>query len=370
MEALRGKPCEPLVAYVHAADALPPSLVYHLQQQRRHAVLVVDECDARKHEVLAQQIPVGSKVRLITIGTPSGYRPKAEVHKIGPVDDQAMREVLGANEPTLPPETARIVVDAAAGNVKLALLLASDLVRRPVPAASDLITPEIIESYVTRSLPAGSGMLACAALALFSSIGFDSEVAGELQVVGDSLGFSPLELKAAAEELNRDGLLSRLGRFRAVSPHPLAIYLAARGWEHFSGQIAADLLPSLDHSMTARLLQRATDIGEFGPVRQVITQMLGPGGLFHDAGTAQDSRSDILTYLAVLAPQAIADRLVTTLAALTDQQRKAIASERLEITWTLEKLAWHRATFRQAADGLLSLAVTAEDRSRPAAADN
>ncbi len=365
LEALRGKSCEPLVAYVHAADALPPSLVYHLHRQGRHTILVVDECDARTHEVLAHQIPVGSKVRLITIGTPSGYRPKGEVHKIGSVDDQAMREVLRLNQPTLPPQMARFVVGAASGNVKLALLLANDIVRRPASTASALITSEIIESYVTRALPSGTGLLACAALALFTSIGFDFDLASELEVVGIGLGFSALELKGAAVGFERDGLLSRQGRFRAVSPHPLAIYLAARGWEQFSGQIVAKLLPSLNDSMTERLLQRAADIGDFDPVRRAVTQLLAPGGLFEDAELSADGERDgLLVHLAVLAPQAIADRVASALAALSDDERKSIAAERHEIVWTLEKLAWHDATFRRAADGLLSLAIVTEGRGR------
>jgi hypothetical protein len=369
LEALRGKPCEPLVAYVYAADALPPGLVYQLQRQERHTVLVVDECDPRTHEILAQQLPAGSKVRLITIGTQTGYRPRAEIHEIGPMDDQAMREVLRRNEPALPLEAALVVVSAAAGNVKLALLLAGDLARRPVPAASDLITAEIIESYVARSLPTGGGLLACAALALFTRLGFDAEVASELRAVADGLGFSVIDLKAAVEGLNRDGLLSRLGRFRAVTPHPLAVYLAARGWEQFGDQVTAALLPSLDDSMTARLLQRATDTGESVPLRPAVTQMLGPGGRFEKAGTAQDdSQGIILMYLAVLAPEIIADRLAATLVALTDQQREELASDRPEVTWTLEKLAWHAATFRQAAEGLLSLAVSASARRRQARA--
>jgi hypothetical protein len=363
LEALRGKSYEPLVAYVHAVDALPPNLVYQLHRQGRHAILVVDECDARTHEVLAHQIPVGSKVRLITIGTPSGYRPRAEAHKIGSVDDLAMRQVLRLNQPALPPETARVVVGAAAGNVKLALLLANDIVRRPASTASALITPEIIESYVTGALPSGTGLLACAALALFTSIGFDFDLAGELEIVSTALGLSVLDLRSAAAGLDRDGLLSRQGRFRAVSPYPLAIYLAAQGWEQFSNQIMKQLLPSLNESMVERFLQRAADVGDFDPIRRVVTQLLAPGGRFEDAGLSADGERDgLLVHLAVLAPHAIADRLATALAALTDDERKIIAAERHEVVWTLEKLAWHGATFRRAADGLLSLAIVTEGR--------
>lgn len=365
LEALRGKPYEPLVAYVRAADDLPRGLMRQIQRQHRHVVLVVDECDARRHDVLTSEIRKDSAVRLITIGTPSDY-PTGEGLKIDRVDDDAVREILRLNKPALPLEAARVVADTAAGNVGLALLLADDLVRSPVPAVSGLITREMLARYVARALPTGPGLLACEALALFSSIGFESDVAGELRAVGDGLGLDVPALKAAEAELNHLGLLSRLGRFRAVTPHPLAVYLAARAWEQFGSQIVEDLLPSLDHSMTARLLQRATDLGEFDPVRRAVTQLLGPGGLFGKSGTAQDDWNGILTYLAMLAPQEIADRLTAMLAPLTDHDRGTLSSKRPEISRALEILAWHRATFRQAADGLLSLAVLTDDPHRQA----
>lgn len=124
-----------------------------------------------------------------------------------------------------------------------------------------------------------------------------------------------------------------------------------------------ELLPALNESMTERFLHRAADIGDFDPVRRVVTQLLAPGGLFEDAGLSDDGERDgLLVQLATLAPHAIADRLATALAARTDDERKAIAAERREVVWTLEKLAWHSTTFRRAADGLLSLAIVSDVR--------
>lgn len=363
LEALRGKGLEALVAYVHAADALPASLVYHLHLQKRRTILVVDECDAGTSDVLVKQIPVGSKVRLITIGTPTGYRPRSEVIKAAAVDDQAMRDILRLNQPALPAETARFVIEAAAGNVKLALLLANDIVQRPTSTAADLITTEIIRSYVTKALPSGSALLPSAALALFTNVGFDEDRAGEIRTLALALRLDVMDLKAAAADLAQAGLISRQGRFRAVSPHPLAIYLAARAWEEFGDAIVSSLLPALETSMAERLLQRAADIGDYAPTRTAVARLLAPGGLYAGIGLhTSDNNGRLTQHLAVLAPRVMADRLSAALGVLTDDERALVAARRQDIVWTLEKLAWHSATFRRAADSLLLLAIATEGR--------
>jgi hypothetical protein len=161
LEAIRGQDFEPLVAYVYAADVLPPTLMRQLRTQARHTVLVVDECDAKRHETLAQQLPAGSPVMLITIGEPTGYRPRAEPVTIEPLDGDALGRVLRENQPALGAEHARFVVDASAGNVRLALLFADAIVKQPSTTANELITLDIISSYVTQALPTGRELLAC-----------------------------------------------------------------------------------------------------------------------------------------------------------------------------------------------------------------
>jgi hypothetical protein len=65
LEALRGQPYEPLVLYLPSTDDMPAGLIGRLSNQSRAAIVVVDECDARHHEILAAQIPTNSTVKLI-----------------------------------------------------------------------------------------------------------------------------------------------------------------------------------------------------------------------------------------------------------------------------------------------------------------
>jgi hypothetical protein len=57
------------------------------------------------------------------------------------------------------------VVDAAAANVRLTMLLANTIVKQPTTTAHNLLTPDIIKSYITQALPTGTDFLACRVLA-------------------------------------------------------------------------------------------------------------------------------------------------------------------------------------------------------------
>lgn len=357
LEAIRGQDFEPLVAYVYAADVLPPTLIHQLQTQARHTILVVDECDAKRHETLAQQLPAGSPVRLITIGEPAGDRPRAESVLIEPLDDDALRQVLHQNQPALWHEHARFVVDASAGNVRLALLLADAIIKQPSSTANDLITSNVISSYVTQALPTGREFLACCALAVFPYFGYAGEPSAELTTLATAFDLTVTDLRAAVRHLANAGLLSEQGRYRSVSPHPLAIYLAARGWEDFHEHIVTRLLPAIDNSMTVRLFQRAADIGDFQVTKEIVGQLLEPGGPYENVDLCDRSGEGLLIlHFAALAPAATCGYMEAVLAGMSDDDLSDHPHCRRSVTWVFERLAWRTATFRRAADGLLRVA--------------
>ncbi|MGH3709593.1 MAG: hypothetical protein ACRDRQ_16135 [Pseudonocardiaceae bacterium] len=296
-------------------------------------------------------------MKLITIGEPTGYRPRTTPVMIGPLDSDALRHVVGENQPALWPEHARFVVDASTGNVQLALLLAEGIVEQPSATANDLITSNIISSFVTQALPNGRELLACCALALFSYFGYDGEPSAELTIFATAFDLTVTDLRGAARCLVTAGLLSEQGRYRSVSPHPLAIYLAARGWEEFHDYIVTRLLPTLDESLTERLFHRAAGIGDFPVTKDTVAQLLAPGGLYENVDVRVRSGDMLIPHFAALAPVAICRRVEAVLAAMPDDELRDHSRNRQGVTWVLERLAWRTATFRRAADGLLRIAA-------------
>lgn len=359
LEALRGQPYEALVIYVRVADTLPTSLIRYLTGEGRTAVLVVDDCEPTQHKNLEAAIPPDSSLKLITIGEPGPSRTEDGHVELPPVNETTMAEILKINRPNLWQEASQFVTEVAAGNVRLGLVLAGAVEREPRSSAATLITKDIIETYVTQALPAGISFLACCALALFTRIGYEGELAGELQLLSEVVGVSETELRAGARALAELGLLTSNGRFRSVTPQPLAVYLARTGWDEYGALIAERLLPAASTSLTERLLQRAAEVGRSTAVQRAVDAVMGKTEIFGSLSAIGESGySRALIQLGILAPVKVTSTLSELIAAATDDELRADRSFRQNLVWTLEKLAWHSNTFEQAATALLRLAVT------------
>ncbi|WP_228942868.1 hypothetical protein [Nocardioides sp. Leaf374] len=358
LETFRDSGMENLVVYLKA-DATPYATLAHLVAQGRTAIVVVDEFTRDQHKSLAEMIPLDSPLRLITIGEPDLQGGLlAPTFDLEPFNGEAMDALIARNQPTLGPELRRVLVETAGGNIGFALFLAQTVSENPDARTADLVTPEAIKQFVSQSLPTGSDFLACGVLALFSRIGYDGDLANELELVAQTFGFTTNDLRSAARSLSQAGLLSTHGRYRAVTPHPMAVHLATAAWEEYSDRIVRDLLPQLTPSMSTRLFRRAADIGEFEPTHSAVVRLLEGDGPFASLQVIEQAGSaDLLTELAVMAPREVSRKIATMLAEADEDELRSQTSIRRSLVWTLGKLAWHSYTFDEASDALLRLAL-------------
>lgn len=356
LEALRGQPYEAIVVYVPAADQLLAALLNHLTIQGRTAVVVIDNCDRRQHKTYAQMLPAGTRTRLITIGEPdpSGNAGGPPLPIEG-LEKEAMDELLKTNQPTLWPEARRVVIEVAAGNVDYAIQAAGALERRP-GSAGDLVTADDLRAYVVDDLPTGALFTASSVLALFSRVGFDREVASEVALLATHLQIPEANLREAARQLERGGQLSRQGRYRSVGPYPLAIFLARQAWNELGEAIVGDLMPNLTPDLLIGLFARASEIGGFEIGSPAARQILAADGPLASFDSIARAGSRLLPHLAVIAPTAVAQRLGSLVRTATSEELIGLTVRR-DLVWALGKLAWHTATFEDAADALLRLSI-------------
>lgn len=358
LESLRGQPSEAIVVYSLAADSFPVTVLSQLQAQGRTAIVVIDECDRKQHEIYAQALATGSQIRLVTLGEPGGSATRTPMISLSGFGNDGMKELLRANRPQLWPEAERVVVEVAAGNIDYALKLAEVLLSRRSGSAGDLVTDDDLRAFFTDQLPTGQLFLASCALALFSRFGIDGEAAQELDVISAGLGVAAADLRAAAADLQQQGLLSKQGRFRSVGPHPLAVFLATQGWAELGHRIVSDLIPLLDSDLTERLFRRAADIGELDSSSPAISAVLAQDGPLSSLDALADgNRSSLLVHFAVLAPVAVAARLTELIISASEEELGHRRGIRRDLVWALEKLAWHTKTFVAAADALLHLSL-------------
>lgn len=358
LEALRGSAYEPLVLYVGDANDLNYPLIDYLTGQNRSAVVVVDECTRKRHNVFAQQLQSGAQIKLITIGERDSRVTQSVPIVLSPLPDDVIERVLTQNNPTLWVEARRVVVANCVGNVRWAMKLADAVLRDPKINVGSLIDADTLQVLVGDLLSDGGGFLALSTLALFTRYGVDREMRVELEQIASGLGIPIDDLIAATRKLEQLGLVTKHGRYRSVTPQPLAVFLAQRAWQALGETIVADLLPTLDASLAERLFLRAADLGSSGPAALALTRILGADGPFRSLeALSEGGASRLLIQLAIVSPEEVAKHLSNLISGATDEQLQDVKAQRRDLVWTLEKLVWHSATFETAADMLLRLAL-------------
>lgn len=358
MEALRESEFRTLVVYGHDESTVSGDLLAHLRAPNRVAILVVDNCSADRHSKLAERLPTDSATTLITIGGVSSVPLRCPILQVGPMPDSDLEKFLGHNFPSLSVEARRFIVAQCEGNVGMAILFALRVSNLPEAQAADLIERGDIDQFVSSILPEGQDFFLATILALLERVGWEREVRGELEILASFATTSVLEMDRIGAELEQRGLLTRQGRFRALSPHPLAVFLAANAWRRLAGKIVGQLLPSLTDEMALSLFQRAADLGRFEPARTPLAMLLAADGPF---STLQEIENRgfgrLLTQLAIVLPDEVAAHIGELVEAASNEELASLIGLRRDLVWTLEKLVWNTRTFEVAADALMRLAL-------------
>jgi hypothetical protein len=358
METLRDSPFEQLVVYVGHEDDLNSSVINHLTRQRRSAVLVIDECTRRKHKVFAEQLEVDTRIRLITVGQEDTSQPQYRPLGVSKLPNDVIDKVLRQTYPSLRDEPRRLVVDNCDGNVGWALRLGKAVLDSSANTITDLIDAAGLREFILNMVASDGNFLAVSALALLSRFGVDGEVRVELEQLAAGLDLPLEQLEAASRRLDEQNLLTKHGRYRAVSPQPLAVLLASRAWDELGDKILESLLPMLDSSASEQLFLRAGQIGSSGSAAIALNKILGTEGPFASfESLAAEANSRLLIQLAIIAPEQVTTHLAGLIDAASDDELRDFKSIRRNLVWTLEKLVWHTATFERAADMLLRLAL-------------
>jgi len=363
LEALRTGDFSPLVAYVSDERAVAGELLNHLLTEGRSAILVVDECPAERHVKLAERIPPDPALRLITIGEGGPAASRVPVLGLDGLSPEFYDEFLKVNYTSLPPEHRRFVADHSRGNPRWMMVLAERVKHLDKGRAAELIGRNDIEAFVTELLSEGRDFFCSAVLALLDRVGWDGELRYQAELLASFAGVEMSDLESAELSLSGRGLMTRQGRYRVVTPHPLAVFLASEAWSRFADRLTTELLPKLDEAMALAFFRRTADLGDAEPARTELQRLLSPDGAFGSLELiAERSAGRALTQLAIVMPEEVAQHVSELVSARSLDQLRSLTGIRRDLVWTLEKLAWHSRTFEQAANTLLRLAL-AENES-------
>jgi len=358
LEALATVDLSPLVAYLVAASDIDVGFLNSMIRRNHDVILVVDECPVETHRIFEKRLQAEGRIRLVTIG-PSGELDslRTGVLRLGPLEPSALTEFLQINYPSLSDQRRRYVLDVSGGVVAFAVQIGSALARLDEADAAELMRHTDVPSVVA-VLVGDLPLAVVRSLALFRRIGWEDEKAAQARQLATWLGIDEASLRDVGEHLQERGLVERQGRYRLVSPFPVAVSLAAQAWDHESRRIVSDLIPALDAEGRTALLARAADLGRFPPAGQALEALLAPNGPFGTIESLEAGQEvEMLGYLSVVAPERATQHLYSIIEAASLEALTESVVSRRSLVWSLEKLAWHPDTFERAADSLLRLAL-------------
>lgn len=153
------------------------------------------------------------------------------------------------------------------------------------------------------------------------------------------------------------GLVTKQGRYRYVTPHILGVWLAADVWDA-RGEAVIELMRRLPGAPSRKeMLRRIAELGDHEQARRVVDRLLSDAGLFPDLRSINDpTRAEILGILTDASPVASLRALQRILGGLDCESLLRLDRGRRHVVWTLELLKRHPETFFGAARLLLALA--------------
>jgi hypothetical protein len=360
LEALSGAALAPLVVYAQREEELGVPVLDHFADHRVRAIIVIDNCNRLRHRQLTERLPRGASLRLVTMGDETTTsEAAAPYYRLGEMEPGELRSMLGQNYiPAISQHHIALVADNSGGSVRLALTFADRMMRMGETELANITTRSDMVDILKVTVPEGVPFVVASLLALLRRVGWEADLAQD----GDALmafagDISPQAFRDAVAHLTATGLVARQGRYRLVTPNPLAIYLAAQLWNERSWEIVRDLLPALSADGQEALLARAAELGQYEPARDALTLVFSADGPFSSISRLEETGTGtVLRYLAVVNPEATMDALERIVAAPAEELRAARRSRR-DLLWALEKCVWHSQYFTRAAAVLLLLAL-------------
>lgn len=353
--------------YLESPEKLPHSkLNYFTHLPEVFVIIVIDECPNEDYIVLSKEIEgLGGRLVFISLDYDiDNPRDPNDLHYVlPPLDDASMGELIEATTPTLPKEAKDTIIKFAEGYPRIASLLAENFIHHP-----DLLSPGVLTQIgilpLLDRLIAGRTdsqteinkmKLIMTGISLFKRLGWDDEVSNQGRIVCEHFGINWNEARQIVENQCRRGLVVKRGRYRYISPIPVAIYLSSDWWRGIDETTWREFFDSLpDYQCKVAFLERVTDLSYSERTKDVIKKNLEMFNFqflnneFNSALFLKLSQADHTTAMTVLED---------IFKNITTDELLGFKEGRRNIIWVLEKIKWWPDTFDRAAQILLQLAI-------------
>lgn len=322
-------------------------------------LIAVDEVQPEQLAAIRDALDLGNgRIRLITIGhcrTPDPSRiPELDVR---PLTSAQMSAIVRGWNDKLPLEHVDFIVHLADGYVRLAKLASEAVLKDPSVNVRQILDLHHIRLFFNKMLGDQARRQALHVVAVLTRVGWEGDVEVEGKAIAAHLGLDWNHIRGEVLLLDRDlGIAPRGGRYRYISPIPLGIYLAMEAWEIYPNQLKTlpEALPS--EAAKAAYFECIQRLASSPQVKEFSREGLKDFFDLSSFSSALNARR----WAALAAGDEIlaAEVVKTALSNASLEDRLNLNGQaRRTIIWTLVRLCWNYAAYR---NSVFSLALLAE----------
>jgi hypothetical protein len=359
-----------LAVYTDLAEQPEPDprvLMRQLVQERRRAIVIIDNCPPETHRALTA-ICTGpqSPLSLITVEYDVGEDEPEDtnVFRLESASDEVIEHLLERRVPHISQVDGRRIAEFSGGNARIALALARTVERGD--SVGNLTDRMLFERlFYQRNVPDDSLLRAAQVCSLVYS--FDGEQLegerAELPLLAGLAGLSIDEVYRQAGVLRSRDLLQKRGQWRAVLPHAVANRLARQALDRISPARVVAVFQTHE-----RLLQsfsrRLGYLHDSDPARTIVQGWLAPRGLLSEVRQLSSVGVAMFHNVAPVDPDAALNAIEHTANSLDGNTFFSLENNARD-TWIslLRLLAYEAALFPRAVALLLRFAL-AENHER------
>lgn len=288
----------------------PTSMATTLMAQRNRAILIVDNCSSQLHEelVLTCGHP-GSCVSLVTVeyDVRDDLPERTQVVTIDTASTALIAHLIRLRHPSVSVPNARTIADAADGNARMALAIASSVDATETLAV--FTRTQLFERLFWQRHQQDPALLraaqACSLVYSFQGELLEGDNA-ELPVLAALANTTVDELYAHVQSLIDRGLVQRRSTWRAVLPHALGNHLATQAIRQVPAQrLQAQLVDCMNKRLRSSFAHRLSYLHASEEAVRLCTSWLAPSGWLGDVGEFGHSEHEALRYVAPVVPERV-----------------------------------------------------------------
>lgn len=362
LEIVRGTRLQEFTLYSPTFD---PQIVEFLGQVRddlpARLLLIVDQVPAEAVAPSNQQVRLADgRIRLVTIASELPVETEGiEILNLARLDADEMRKLILKQSREFPVEHIEFVTRFSDGFVKLAWIVWRALQKNPdVRGLETLLDQNDIRGFLDRLLGGLSDddRRALEVVSLMLRVGWDGELDNEGKALVKLLGLDWRDIRGRIRMIQeRLGIVPQAGRYRYVSPQPLAALLARGALDDYRDELPQlpERLPS--HSARIALFRRLAQVSDHSVAEAMCRELLSGFNTLRDLERWDASeRWDI-------AAATVPDVAVQVFGDLLDRaspaEKASFVGNAFSPIWTLAKLAGRAEHFESVMIMLADLAV-------------